>query len=99
MVLIRCVNVKLPPSSNGYVSACCLMTGIVVVLCTGSRHDQICQKYEKVIYEFGIQGFFELPFRCGVKALKFSSYSVLPRAEIQRHCQLPGVITHKLLIG
>jgi hypothetical protein len=57
MVLIRCVNVKLPPSSNSYVPAWCLMTAIVVVLCTGSRRDPIHQKYEKVIYEFGIQGF------------------------------------------
>jgi hypothetical protein len=54
MVLIRCVNVKLPPSSNGYVSACCLMMAVVVVLCTGSRHDQIHRKDERVIYEFGI---------------------------------------------
>jgi hypothetical protein len=57
MVLIRCVNVKLPPSSNGYVPARCHMTAIVVVLCTGSRCDLIRQKYERVIYEFGIQGF------------------------------------------
>jgi hypothetical protein len=62
MVLIRCVNVKLPPSSNGYVSVCCLMMAIVVVLCTGSRHNQIHQKYEKVIYEFGIQGFLSYIF-------------------------------------
>jgi hypothetical protein len=57
MVLIRCVNVKLSTSSNGYVPACCLMTTIVIVLCTGSKHEQIHQKYEKVIYKFGIQDF------------------------------------------
>jgi hypothetical protein len=57
MVLIHRVNVKLPPSFNGYVSACCLMMTIVVILCTASRCDQIHQKYERVIYEFGIQGF------------------------------------------
>jgi hypothetical protein len=62
MVLIRCVNVKLSPSSNGYVPACCLMTAIVVVLCTGSRNDEIRRKYEKVIYEFGIQGFLSCLF-------------------------------------
>jgi hypothetical protein len=62
MVLIHHVNVKLPPSSNGYVPACCLMTAIVVILCTGSRHVQIHQKYEKVIYEFGIQGFLSCLF-------------------------------------
>jgi hypothetical protein len=62
MVLIRCVNVKLPPSSNGYVPAWCLMTVIVVVLCTGSRRDPIRQEYEKVIYEFGIQGFLSCLF-------------------------------------
>jgi hypothetical protein len=62
MMLIRCVNVKLPPSSNGYVPACCPMTGIVIVLCTGSRHDQINWKYDKVIYEFGIQGFLSCLF-------------------------------------
>jgi hypothetical protein len=57
MVLIHRVNVKLPPSSNSYVSVCCLMMTIVVVMCTGSRRDQIHQKYERIIYEFGIQGF------------------------------------------
>jgi hypothetical protein len=57
MVLIRCVNVKLSPSSNGYVPARCLMTVIVVVLCIGSRCDLIHQKYERVIYEFDIQVF------------------------------------------
>jgi hypothetical protein len=57
MVLIHRVNVKLPPSSNGYVLVCCLMMIIVVVMCTGSRRGQIHQKYERVIYEFGIQGF------------------------------------------
>ena len=57
MVLIRCVNVKLPSSSNDYVSDCCLMTVIVVVLCTGSKCDPIRQKNNRVIYEFGIQGF------------------------------------------
>jgi hypothetical protein len=62
MVLIRCVNVKLPPSSNGYVPAYCLMTAIVVVLCTRSRHDQIHQKYDEVIYEFGIQEFLSCLF-------------------------------------
>jgi hypothetical protein len=62
MVLIRCVNVKLPPSSNGYVPAYCLRTAIVIVLCTGSRHDQIHQKYERVIYKFGIQGFLSCHF-------------------------------------
>jgi hypothetical protein len=62
MVLIRCVNVKLPPSSNGYVPACCLMTAIVVVLCTGSMCDPIHLKYERVIYEFGIQGFLSCLF-------------------------------------
>jgi hypothetical protein len=62
MVLIRCVNVKLPPSSNGYVPAYCLMTAIVIVLCTGSRHDQIHWKYEKVIYELGIQVFLSCLF-------------------------------------
>jgi hypothetical protein len=56
MVLIRHVNVKLPLSSNGYVPACCLMMAIVVVLCIRSRRDQILQKYEKVTFEFGIQG-------------------------------------------
>jgi hypothetical protein len=67
MVLIRCVNVKLPPSSNGYVLACCLMTAIVVVLCTGSRCDPIHQKYERVIYEFGIQGFLSFLFEVASK--------------------------------
>jgi hypothetical protein len=62
MVLIRCVNVKLSASSNDYVLACYLMTVIVVVLCTGSRHDQIRRKYEKVIYEFDIQGFLSCLF-------------------------------------
>jgi hypothetical protein len=62
MVLIRYMNVKLPPSSNGYVPACCLMTAIVVVLCTRSRHEQIRRKYDKVIYEFGIQGFLSCLF-------------------------------------
>jgi hypothetical protein len=62
MVLIRCVNVKLSASSNDYVLACYLMTTIVVVLCTGSRHDQIRWKYEKVIYEFDIQGFLSCLF-------------------------------------
>jgi hypothetical protein len=57
MVLVHHVNVKLPPSSNGYVPACYLMMVIVVVLCIRSRHDQIHQKYDRVIYEFGIQGF------------------------------------------
>jgi hypothetical protein len=55
MVLIRRVNVKLPLSSNGYVPDCCLMIAIVIVLCTGSRCDQIRQKYERIIYQFGIQ--------------------------------------------
>jgi hypothetical protein len=41
----------------------------------------------------------ELLFRSGVKALKFSSHSVLSRAEIQQHCQLPDIITPKPLIG
>jgi hypothetical protein len=62
MVLVHCVNVKLPPSSNGYVPVYCLMTAIVVVLCTRSRHDQIRRKYEKVIYEFGIKGFLSCLF-------------------------------------
>jgi hypothetical protein len=57
MVLVRRMNVKLPPSSNGYVPDCCLMMTIVVVLCTESRRDQIHRKYERVIYEFSIQGF------------------------------------------
>jgi hypothetical protein len=62
MVLIRCVNVKLPPSSNGYMQARCLMTAIVIVLCTGSRCGPIHQKYERVIYEFGIQVFLSCLF-------------------------------------
>jgi hypothetical protein len=33
------------------------------------------------------------------QSVKFSSRSVLSRAEIQRYCQLPGVITPKPLIG
>jgi hypothetical protein len=57
MVLIHRVNVKLPLSSNGFVPDCCLMMVIVIVLCTGSRCDQIRWKDERVIYEFGIQGF------------------------------------------
>jgi hypothetical protein len=44
------------------VPACCLMTAIVVVLCTGSRRDSIRQKYKRVIYEFGIQGFLSCLF-------------------------------------
>jgi hypothetical protein len=67
MVLIHCVNVKLPPSSNGYVSACCLMTAIVIVLCIESRCDPIHQKYERVIYEFGIQGFLSCLFQVAPK--------------------------------
>jgi hypothetical protein len=62
MVLVHRVNVKLSPSSNGYVLACCLMTAIVIVLCTGLRRDQIRWKYERVIYEFGIQGFLSYLF-------------------------------------
>jgi hypothetical protein len=67
MVLIRCVIVKLLPSSNGYVLACCLMTAIVIVLCTGSRRDPIHQKYERVIYEFGIQGSLSCLFEVASK--------------------------------
>jgi hypothetical protein len=67
MVLTRCVNVKLPPSSNGYVPARCLMTAIVVVLCTGSRCDLIHQKYERVIYKFGIQVFLSCLFEVASK--------------------------------
>jgi hypothetical protein len=62
MVFIRCVNVKLPLSSNGYVPDCCLLMAIVIVLFPGSRHDQICQKDERVIYKFGIQGFLSCIF-------------------------------------
>jgi hypothetical protein len=67
MVLIRCVNVKLPPPSNGYVPACYLMTAIVVVLCTGSRCDPIRQKYDRVIYEFDIQEFLSCLFKVASK--------------------------------
>jgi hypothetical protein len=67
MVLIRCINVKLPPSSNGYVPARCLMTAIVIVLCTGSWCDPIRQKYERVIYEFGIQVFLSCLFKVASK--------------------------------
>jgi hypothetical protein len=42
--------------------AWCLMTAIVIVLYTGSRCDLIRQKYERVIYEFGIQGFLSCLF-------------------------------------
>jgi hypothetical protein len=63
MVLVRHVNVKLPPSSNSYVSACCLLVAIVTILGIGSRHDQIRQEYERVIYEFGIQGFRSCHFK------------------------------------
>jgi hypothetical protein len=62
MLLVLRVNVKLSLSSNGYVSDCCIEMAIVIILCTGSRHDQIRQKYEKVIYEFGIQGFLSCLF-------------------------------------
>jgi hypothetical protein len=62
MVLIRCVNVKLSPSSNGYVLACYLLKAIVIVLCTRSWRDPIRQKYERVIYEFVIQGFLSCLF-------------------------------------
>jgi hypothetical protein len=67
MVLIRCVNVKLPPSSNGYVPARYLMTAIVVILYTGSMCDPIRQKYERVIYEFGIQVFLSCLFEVASK--------------------------------
>jgi hypothetical protein len=63
MVWIRCVNVKLPPPTNGYVPVCCLVTTIVIVLCTGSRCDPIRQKYERVTYKFGIQGFLSCLFK------------------------------------
>jgi hypothetical protein len=71
MVLIRCVNVKLPLSSNGYVPDCCLMMAIVIVLCIGSRRDQIHRKYERVIYEFDIQGFQSCHFKVA------SNYKIL----------------------
>jgi hypothetical protein len=67
MVLVRRVNVNLPPSSNGYVPTGCLMMPIVVVLCTGSRRDQIYQKYERVIYEYVIQGFRSCQFEVAPK--------------------------------
>jgi hypothetical protein len=44
------------------VLACCLVMSIVVVLCIGSRCDQIHRIYERVIYEFGIQGFLSCLF-------------------------------------
>jgi hypothetical protein len=62
MVLVRHMNVKLPPSSNSYVPACCLMMAMVIVLFPGSRHDQIRQKDERVIYKFGIQEFLSCLF-------------------------------------
>jgi hypothetical protein len=49
-MLIRRVNMKLPPSSNGYVPDCCLLMAVVVVLFTGPRRDQICWKDERVTY-------------------------------------------------
>jgi hypothetical protein len=67
MVLIHCVNVKLPSSFNGYVPAHCLMMVIVIVLCTGSRCDPIRQKYERVIYEFGIHVFLSCLFEVASK--------------------------------
>jgi hypothetical protein len=62
MMLVHRVNVKLPPSSNGHVPNCCLMMAIVIILCTGSRRDQIHRKDEIVIYKFGIQGFLSCLF-------------------------------------
>jgi hypothetical protein len=56
------VNMKLPPSSNGHVPACCHMMAIVIALCTESGHDQVWQKDERVIYMFGIQGFLSCLF-------------------------------------
>jgi hypothetical protein len=35
---------------------------IVIVLYIGSRRDPIRQKYERVIYEFGIQAFLSCLF-------------------------------------
>jgi hypothetical protein len=67
MVLVRRMIVKLLLSCNSYVSACCLMMVIVIVLCTGSRQDQIPQKYERVIYKFGIQGFLSCHFEVASK--------------------------------
>jgi hypothetical protein len=67
MVLIRCVNVKLPLSSTGYVPDCCLFMTIVVVLFPGSRHDQICWKDERVIYKFGTQEFLSCLFEVASK--------------------------------
>jgi hypothetical protein len=67
MVLIRCVNVKLSPSFNGYVPARCLMTAIVIILCTGSRCDPIRQKYVRVICKFGIQVFMSCLFEVASK--------------------------------
>jgi hypothetical protein len=67
MVLIRRVNMKLPLSSNGYVSDCCLLMAIVIILFAGSRRDQIFQKYERVIYKFGIQYFLSCLFKVASK--------------------------------
>jgi hypothetical protein len=83
-----------------YVSDYGLLMAIVIVPFPGSRCDQICQKER---WEGYLQVWYsrisELTFWCGVKALKFLSYSVMSRAEIQHHCQLPDVITSKPLIG
>jgi hypothetical protein len=67
MVLISCVNMKLPLSSNGYVPDCCVFMTIVVVLFPGSRRDQICQKDERVIYKFGTQEFLSCLFDAASK--------------------------------
>jgi hypothetical protein len=90
MVLIRCVNVKLLPSSNGYVPVCCLMTAIVVVLGTGSRCDPIHQKYERVIYEFGIQGFLSCLFEVASKLSNSQVTQCCPEQEFSSMVNFQG---------
>jgi hypothetical protein len=67
MVLIRCVNVKLPLSSNGYVLDSCFFVTVVIVLFPGSRREQICRKDERVIYKFDIQEFLSCLFEVASK--------------------------------
>jgi hypothetical protein len=57
MVSIRHASVKLSHSFTSYVQDCCLLMAVAVVLFTRLRRDQIRWKSERVIYNFGIQGF------------------------------------------
>jgi hypothetical protein len=98
MVLISYVNVKLPLSSNSYVPDCCLFMTIVVALFPGSRRDQFVGKMRELSTSLVFKNFW-VAFWSGIKALKFSSHLVLSRAEIQRRCQLPDIITPKPSIG